>query len=132
MRIGEYGNRRRDTLPYPVYVTNNKHRSPGVRDPLFVSAVESPKQAGNLAEDADSCERPKARVAKSPAIARRFAVVRWKLGGLVIPALIRRTNQERFMADCEAIAIGGRTVLKAENYPCLQTKVSSTAKSPLL
>jgi hypothetical protein len=32
MRIGEYGNRRRDTLPYPVYVTNNKHRSPGVRD----------------------------------------------------------------------------------------------------
>ena len=32
-RIGEYGNRRRDTLPYPVYVTNNKHWSPGVRDP---------------------------------------------------------------------------------------------------
>ena len=25
MQIGEYGNRRRDTLPYPVYVTNNKH-----------------------------------------------------------------------------------------------------------
>ena len=24
MQIGEYGNRRRDTLPYPVYVTNNK------------------------------------------------------------------------------------------------------------
>ena len=36
------------------------------------------------------------------------------------------------MADCEAIAMGDRTVLKAENYPCLQTKVSSTAKSPLL
>ena len=28
MRIGEYGNRRRDTLPYPVYVTNNKYWSP--------------------------------------------------------------------------------------------------------
>ena len=24
---GEYGNRRRDTLPYPVYVTNSKHWS---------------------------------------------------------------------------------------------------------
>ena len=84
-------------------------------------------------EDADSCERPKARgMAKSPAIARRFAVVRWKLGGLVSLLQFRRTNQERFMADCAAIAIGGRTVLKAENYPCLQTKVSSTAKSPLL
>ena len=35
-------------------------------------------------EDADSCKRPKARgMAKSPAIARRFAVVRWKLGGPV-------------------------------------------------
>jgi hypothetical protein len=32
MRIGEYGNRRRATLPYPVYVTNSKHWSPGVRD----------------------------------------------------------------------------------------------------
>ena len=32
MRIGEYGNRRRDTLPYPVYVTNSKHWSPVVRD----------------------------------------------------------------------------------------------------
>ena len=35
MRIGEYGNRRRDTLPYPVYVTNNKHWSPaefGIQD----------------------------------------------------------------------------------------------------
>jgi hypothetical protein len=30
------------------------------------------------------------------------------------------------MADCEAIAMGDRTVPKAENYPCLQTKVSST------
>jgi hypothetical protein len=66
---------------------------------------------------------------RSPAIARRFAVVRWKLGGF---ASARRTNRERFMADCEAIAIGGRAVLKAENYPCLQKTVSSTAKSPLL
>jgi hypothetical protein len=119
MRIGEYGNRRRATLPYPVYVTNSKHWSPGVRDPE--------------PEDADSCERPKARGnGKKPAIARRFAVVRWKLGRLVSLLQLRRTNQERFMADCEAIAMGDRTVPKAENYPCLQTKVSSTAKSPLL
>jgi hypothetical protein len=30
---GGYRNRRRDTLPYPVYVTKNKHWSLGVRDP---------------------------------------------------------------------------------------------------
>ena len=60
---GEYGNRRLATLPYPVYVTNSKHWSLGVRGTR------------------NSCERPKARgMAKSPAIARRFAVVRWKLG----------------------------------------------------
>jgi hypothetical protein len=80
-----------------------------------------------LAEDADSCERvsvPKARgMAKSPAIARRFAVVRWKLGGL-------QTNQERFMADCEAI--GGRTVLKAENYAaCKQGEQHSEVTTAL-
>jgi hypothetical protein len=34
MRIGEYGNRHRATLPYPVYVTNSKHWSLGVRDPV--------------------------------------------------------------------------------------------------
>ena len=103
----------------PVYGTKTKSRD----------SAAAPRRP----EHADSCKRPKARgMAKSPAIARRLALVRWKLGGLVIPALIRRTNQERFMADCEAIAIGGRTVLKAENYACLQAKVSSTAKSPLL
>ena len=39
MRIGEYGNRRRDTLPYPVYVTNSKHWSPVVRDPSHAKSL---------------------------------------------------------------------------------------------
>ena len=55
MRIGEYGNRRRDTLPYPVYVTNNKHGSPGVRlggyeRRLLSSDTHAPTRAREIIE----------------------------------------------------------------------------------
>jgi hypothetical protein len=39
---------------------------------------------------------------ESPAVARRFAVVRFEACGLFV-----LTNQERFMADCEAIERNG-------------------------
>ena len=110
-------------VPKPNHGTPQRHLASTKTKPRDSAA------APRRPEDADSCERPKARgMAKSPAIARRFAVVRWKLGRLVSLLQLKEQTRNDLWPIAGPLPLGDRTVLKAENYPCLQTKVSSTAK----